>query len=378
MARMDGERRVVPTGGRDGSRRRIGKHVRLLVGLALTALFLWLALRKVDLAGVSAALRSAHYGYLQPAALCTVAGYTVRTLRWRTILAPAKPIAFRRLFPVLMIGFATNNLLPARIGEFARAYVLGSREGVSRSTALATVVVERVCDGLTLIAMMTLTLLFFPLPVDDPRLRAVELGATAIFGLATMALIGLLLFPGPALAVARAIERPLPDALATRIERLLHSFIQGLTALRSRRALLEITGLSLLVWTLEGTVYGLVLRAFPFDLSPTEWLAASVFLLVFVNLGIMLPAAPGYIGTYQFFATLALGAFRVAPSLAIGLALVAHALQYSLITGMGLLCLWSLGLTPGRLSHLDEEEAREAGEADEVDELVRREPELVR
>ena len=375
---MDGGRRVVATGGRAGAnRRRIGRHLRLVASLALTALFLWLALRNVDLAGVGAALRSAHYGYLLPAALCTVAGYAVRTLRWRTILAPAKPIAFRRLFPVLMIGFATNNLLPARIGEFARAYVLGSREGVSRSTALATVVVERVCDGLTLIAMMTLTLLLFPLPIDDPRLRAVELGATAIFGVATVALIGLLLFPGPALAVARAIERPLPDALATRIERLLLSFIQGLTALRSRRALLEITGLSLLVWTLEGTVYGLVLRAFPFDLTPTEWLAASVFLLVFVNLGIMLPAAPGYIGTYQFFATLALGAFRVAPSLAFGLALVAHALQYSLITGMGLLCLWSLGLTPGRLSHI-EEEADEAANPDESDELVRREPELVR
>lgn len=330
----------------------MGKRVRLVAGVVLTIIFLWLALRNVDIAQVQEALRNANYAFLLPAILCSTAGYALRTLRWERILAPTKRVPFGRLFPVLMTGFAANNLLPARIGEFVRAYLLGSREGVSRSLALATIVVERVCDGLTLIALMTATLALFPLPVDDPRLHLVELSATAIFGVATLGLIALILCPGPLLRLAKLLLRPFPRALAVGVERLLLSFIQGLDALRSPAALARIAGLSLLVWTLEGASFAFMMLAFPFGLAPGEWLAAAAFLLIFVNLGIMIPSAPGYIGTYQFFATLALGAFQVPAALAVGLSLVAHAAQYTLVTGLGLLCLWRLGLTPGRLGGL--------------------------
>jgi hypothetical protein len=330
----------------------VGKRGRLVVGVVLTLVFLWLALRNVDIAAVRDSLRHAHYAFLLPAALASALGYCVRTVRWRLILAPTKRVPFVRLFPVLMTGFAANNLLPARIGEFVRAYLLGSKEGVSRSLALATIVVERVCDGLTLIALMTVTLILFPLPVDDPNLRTVQLGATAIFGVATLGLIALLVLPGPTLAIVRFFLRPLPRALAGRIEELLDSFIEGLDALRSPAAILRIATLSLVVWILEGAAFAAVMLAFPFGLGRGEWLAAAIFLLVFVNLGIMIPSGPGYIGTYQFFATLALGAFGVQSALSVGLSFVAHALQYGLITGIGLFCLWRLGLTPARLGSL--------------------------
>lgn len=330
----------------------MGTRVRLLGGLLLTAFFLWLALRNVDIAAVRDALRHAQYRYLLPAMLCGAVGYCLRTLRWELILTPTKRVPFGRLFPVLMTGFATNNLLPARIGEFVRALLLGRREGVSRSLALATIVVERVCDGLTLIALMTVTLLLVPLPVSDPKLELVERSATVIFGTATVGLIALLLFPLPVLALARFFLRPLPRAVGGRIEELLNSFIRGLRALRSPLALARIAGLSLLVWLAEGGTYAFVMLAFRLDLARSEWLAAAAFLLVFVNLGIMIPSAPGYIGTYQFFAALALGAFGVPAALAIGLSFVAHALQYSFITGVGLLCLWRLGLSPGQLGSL--------------------------
>lgn len=330
----------------------ITKYARVAAGVALTLLFLWLALRNVDGAAVWDALRHARYAFLIPAGLSSLLGYAVRTVRWGEILRPTKRVRFTRLFPVLMVGFATNNLVPARVGEFARAYVLGVREQISRSLALATIVVERVCDGLTLLVLMTLALVLFPLPVDDPKLRMVELSATAIFGLATLVLAGLLLFPARFIAVARTVLRPMPRGLATRIETLLESFVRGLGALRSPRQLARIAGLSLLVWMLEGGSYAFMLLAFPFGLSTTARVAAAIFLLVFVNLGIMIPAAPGYIGTYQFFATLALGAFGVAPALAFGLAIVSHALQYVLVTSIGLLAFWHLGLTPGRIGAL--------------------------
>lgn len=330
----------------------ITKYLRVAAGVALTILFLWLALRNVDRVAVWNALRRAHYAYLIPAGLSSLLGYAVRTLRWGEILRPTKRVRFRRLFPVLMVGFATNNLVPARVGEFARAYVLGLREQISRSLALATIVVERVCDGLTLIGLMTVALLLFPLPVDNPRLHLVEMTATAIFGVATLALIALLVFPARFAGIASLLLRPAPRGVAVRVEALLESFMRGLGALRSPRQLARIAGLSLAVWVLEGGSYAFMLLAFPFGLSTSARLAAAIFLLVFVNLGIMIPAAPGYIGTYQFFATLALGAFGVAPALAFGLAIVSHALQYVLVTSIGLVAFWQLGLTPGRIRDL--------------------------
>jgi uncharacterized protein (TIRG00374 family) len=251
-----------------------------------------------------------------------------------------------------MIGFAANNLLPARVGEIARAYVVGSREGVSRSLALATIVVERVCDGLTLVALMTITFLVFPVPTTDHTLRTVAILATLIFAGATVAIVALLVAPDPFLRFVRFFIRRLPDSIGLRVDALLSNFLLGLHALRSRRAVLGIAGLSIAIWLLEAASFGFVLRAFPISLSTTSWIAAATFLLVFVNLGIMIPSAPGYIGTYQFFATLALRAFSVAPAFALGLAIVAQAMQYCLITGVGLLAFWRLGMSPGGLSNL--------------------------
>ncbi|MGN6358874.1 MAG: lysylphosphatidylglycerol synthase transmembrane domain-containing protein [Thermomicrobiales bacterium] len=328
----------------------VDKRGRLLIGVVLTAFFLWLALRNVDLRAVREALRSASYIYLIPAALSSLLGYCVRTARWGRILAPIKKAPFGRLFPVLMAGFAANNLLPARIGEFVRAFLLGREEDVSTSLALATIVVERVCDGITLLALMALTLVFFPIPETNATLQRVEIGATAIFGVAAVCLILLVLAPQLILRLTTICLRPFPRGLTARVEGILSAFIAGLSALKSPGALASLAGLSLLVWLFEGGAFACVLLAFPFGLARSEWLAAAIFLLVFVNLGIMIPSAPGYIGTYQFFAKLALGAFAVAAAPAIGLSFVAHALQYTLITGTGLLCLWRLGLTPGALS----------------------------
>ncbi|MDQ3547839.1 MAG: flippase-like domain-containing protein [Chloroflexota bacterium] len=330
----------------------MGKHARIILGTVATVFFLWLALRNVDLAAVGDALQTANYVYLIPAAACTVSGFCVRALRWSHILRPAKAVPFQRLFPIMMVGFATNNLLPARIGEFVRAYLTGSREGVSRSTALATIVVERVCDGLTLLALMTVTLLLFPIPVTDSTLQIVMLLAAVVFGIATVVILGLILFPTRMLVPLRFGTRRLPIRFVDRVDALIDSFLEGLQSLRDPRALLGLTAMSVGIWLLECATFAFVLRAFPLGLSVSEWLAASAFLLVFVNLGIMVPSVPGYVGTYQFFATLALSAFAVNADYAFGIAVVAHAMQYTLITGIGLICVWRLGLRIGNMGRI--------------------------
>lgn len=335
----------------------MNKHARIILGTVATVFFLWLALRNVDISAVGDALQTANYIYLLPAAACTVSGFGLRGLRWSFILRPAKQVAFSRLFPIMMVGFAANNLLPARIGELVRAFLTGSREGVSRSTALATIVVERVCDGLTLLTLMIVTLLLFPVPMSDSTLQAVVIVASAVFGIATVILLGLMLFPIRMLVPIHFATRRLPQRFAERADGLVDSFLVGLQMLREPRALLGLAGMSIGIWALEAAAFGFVLRAFPLGLSAGEWLAASAFLLVFVNLGIMVPSVPGYIGTYQFFATLALSAFAVNADYAFGLAVVAHAMQYALITSIGLISLWRLGLRIGSVAQLTPERA---------------------
>jgi len=334
----------------------VKKSGRIVGGVLVTVFFLWLAVRNVDIAAVRDALRHASYRFLIPAAICCLTGYFLRTLRWQRILAPTKPVSFARLFPVLMVGFTANNLLPARIGEFVRAYLLGRRERVSSSFSLATIVLERVCDGLMLIALMAITLLLVPIPVNDPKIEIVESVAALIFGGATVVLVLLLFFPRPILAVVRVCLRPLPAKLAVRITGLIDAFIAGLEALRSPLAIAKIAGLSVLIWACEAGTFGSVLLAFPLGLERGEWVAATAFLLVFVNLGIMIPSAPGYIGTYQLFAKIALGAFAVPEAAGLALSFVVHALQYSLVTSVGLICVWRLGLSPRSLSEVSDGE----------------------
>jgi uncharacterized protein (TIRG00374 family) len=151
--------------------------------------------------------------------------------------------------------------------------------------------------------------------------------------------------------------RRLPERFAGRADALIEAFLEGLHALRDLRSLMSLAALSVGIWTLECATFAFVLRAFPLGLSAGEWLAAAAFLLVFVNLGIMVPSVPGYIGTYQFFATLALSAFAVNDDYAFGLAVVAHAMQYTLITGIGLACLWRLGLRIGNVARIAPERA---------------------
>src|SRR5438034_8539406 len=173
----------------------MARAVRLLtrlVGLLLTVVFLYLALSRVDLAAFGEELRRVDYRWFVPSALCTLAGYALRTIRWQLILSGAARAPLSTLFPVLIMGFATNNLLPGRLGEFWRAYLLGRKRNVRKTFALASVVVERVFDGLTLIALLAIVSMAIQLP---DRGREVELVAAAVFLAATLGVVVLLWKP---------------------------------------------------------------------------------------------------------------------------------------------------------------------------------------
>src|SRR5256885_8904504 len=169
------------------------------LGIALTIVFLVLAFNKVDLAAFGEELRRVDYRWLVPSALCTLAGYALRTIRWQLILSGAARAPLRTLFPVLIMGFATNNLLPGRLGEFWRAYLLGRKRNVRKTFALASVFVERVFDGLTLIALLAVVSMNIQLPGWS---REIELFAALIFAGATLAVFVVLWRPSIAQSTA--------------------------------------------------------------------------------------------------------------------------------------------------------------------------------
>lgn len=312
-------------------------RIRVVLGFLVTALFVYLAVRDVDFAGVGHAFAQAKLIWAVPAALCVLTGYLLRSLRWQALLAPSKRIPFGTLFSTLMLGFAANNVLPARVGEVIRAHQIGRKAGISRSLCFSTIIVERVLDGLTLIAFMAVVLALFPIQRDTPELRVVEVASAIIFLGAALAIAVLLFNESLAMRLAGLVLRRLPANVSARTMYLVQSVLHGLHALRSGRHLVSVVLLSVVVWSLEASGYFFVLKALEVPLVGTQPVLAAMFLVVFVNLGIMIPSAPGYLGTFQLFAKMALGAFAVEATLGFSVAILAHAIQYFLVTGIGLI-----------------------------------------
>jgi glycosyltransferase 2 family protein len=317
-----------------------------VAGLLITAVFLILALSRVDLTEFVAELRRVNYVWLLPSAVCTLLGYMLRTVRWRVILSGEARAPFTTLFSVLMMGFATNNLLPGRLGELWRAYLLGRKRNVRKTHALASVVVERVFDGLTLIALLVLLSTMIELPGWG---RQVEFFAALIFVGATATLAVLLWQPGLVRTLLEVVMRPLPTRLGVWAAGAFDAFVDGLGPLRLPPVLISAALLSIGVWFLEGSSYLLLSRGINLGLPAGTEAPAIGLTLVTINLGIMVPSAPGYLGTQEFFGTSALGVFGVSPQSALALVLVSHAVQYVLVTTLGLLFFAREHLSPGQL-----------------------------
>jgi uncharacterized protein (TIRG00374 family) len=326
------------------------------VGLLLTVVFLVLALQRVDLAGFLEELRNVNYIWLIPSAMCTLLGYVLRTVRWRVILSGAAQAPITTLFPVLIMGFATNNLLPGRLGEFFRAYLLGRKRNVRKTFALASVVVERVFDGLTLMALLAIVSMAIQLP---DRGREVELVAAAVFLTATLGVVVLLWKPGIIQVPLRRTLALFHGGLAVWIEDRFETFVDGLSPLRRGPVLLFASTLSASVWLLEYGSYVLLSRGVNLNLPSNLELPGLGLALVTINLGIMVPSGPGYVGTQEFFGTAALGAVGANPQAALALVVVSHVVQYALVTGLGLIFFAHEHLSPRDLRPaLAEEPAR--------------------
>ena len=331
---------------------------RFWIGLAVSGLFLLLLLiplLRVDRQEIASAFSGVNYLYLAPAiALYFVAVY-FRSLRWAYILAPIDRLPAHRLYPVVIIGYMANNLLPVRLGELVRSYFLLRRERVSGSTALATVAVERVYDGIALLSFAAISapalllLGLFQETGDFSRgaALAIAISTVAIFSLA-LAFLVLSTRPGFSHVVDSVLSLA-PAKAHPALSGLVHRFIHGLQVLNSPGRHLGVFLLSWPVWLLEGGMYLLVGYSFGFHLLfGSFWTMALVMMLLTAtsNLATALPSSMGGIGPFEVAAQQTLLALGVSELAGTTYALFLHLVTLWLpVTLLGLVLLWRQNLS---------------------------------
>ncbi|MDH3224194.1 MAG: flippase-like domain-containing protein [Gemmatimonadota bacterium] len=322
-----------------------------VLGLVITVALLWWIFRQEDPVEIWHHIRGADFGLLFLAVAITTAGFAVRALRWRYFLEPIQPDSrFRPRFEAVCIGFMSNNLLPARVGEFTRAYAYGRLEGVPVTAVLATLVVERVLDGLAIMGLLVVAVLApsFPAETLPPAVLGGIRWVTASIGGLLLVVLALILMPEITLRmVAGVARRFLPKTWADRTEAVAHAFLQGLSSLKNPRLLTLGLLWSVGFWIFHSVSFWVGLRAFDIHLP----FAAALFLNGTIAMAVSVPAAPGFFGTFHLGVKLALvDVYGVLTGPALGFAFGWHLGAFIPVTLMGLWYARKLGLSLGQMA----------------------------
>jgi glycosyltransferase 2 family protein len=313
----------------------VKKILRVTIELLISGTLLYFALRGLRLDEVWGAMQDAQYLWLLPGVAVYFVGVWVRSWRWHYLLRPLKRVPTRVMFPIVTIGYMGNNIYPARAGEILRAIVLKRREEIPVSASLATIIIERIFDGVVMLAFVFLNLNELARLTQDSGFlgniqdlaligAAAFLGALLIFMLAAM-------FPSTTQKWIERILSLLPEKWSGRVQPVVERFLTGLEALRSPRDAVMVLLTSTLIWLLETGKYWFVMHAFPFEVN----FFALMLMNGIVNLATTIPSAPGYIGTFDAPGIALLKAYNVPGAIAAGYTLVLHAALWLPITLLG-------------------------------------------
>ncbi len=329
---------------------------KALVGGVVTVVALWWVLKDVPLADVWGAMREGDLWLLSAAIFVATFGFFIRALRWNVLLAPVAPdTSVRSRFAGVSIGFMANNILPARAGEFARPFALSRMESVTMSAAFGTLVVERFLDGVML-------LLFLVIPVLTPGFPATEALSTGTGGVllkggvvgvvvVLVALMAMAAFPTQFVRAAEKAAVKLPRPLARRVVDSLESFLASMAIMRDPKLLGLAFAWTAFFWTWHGLSFWLGMLAFGIDTG----LVSAFFTEAAVGFAVALPAAPGFIGTFQLGSDFALGTiYGVDAAQSLAFAFGYWAAGWIPITAIGLYYAWSIGLSLGEIGEAEE------------------------
>lgn len=325
------------------------RSVRFWASFAISAVLIALFLRATHPRELGDAFAAADYRWLIPGIAVLFVAICARCVRWSILMRPVAPLSPQRLFPYAIIGYMANNLLPARAGEVVRAVILGERENVSRMGTFGTIAVERLFDGCTLVLMLLIAGSF--VGFDDSRLRAIAWASTIFFLAALVAFYVLTLNEERAKRVIHYFLRILPDRFEHVVVDIADSLVSSLRSVHEPRSLLLVSLFSGVAWTIEAGAYAVIGQGFDLNVS----FAHYCLLLSAANLAIIIPTFFGGTGPFEWAAKLVLVGAGVADSVAGAYSIVAHAVILIPTTILGLILLWTFGISFRRIARVDSE-----------------------
>ena len=291
----------------------------LAVGLASSAFFLWLVFRDADLDAVWRALRGADLGLVLLAAVVIQGVYVAQGARWR-LIADTLELTVRRFYALVLGGIGANNVLPLRIGDLLRARWLSTSARIPAGRAFGSVFRDRACDVLTLVVALVVSL---PVVGDAAWVARIAVGGIVLLVVVALVFAGAVIY-------ARTKPRGRREGRSL-VRLLLRDTIDELASPIGRRRLVLALALSTVAWGAWAFAAGLVCRSLGISLSPVE----LVFVTAVINLGVVIPSSPGFIGTYQWLAVSALGVVGVDGEVAIAFSLLMQAIWYVPTTIVG-------------------------------------------
>jgi len=338
------------------------KRWQFWIGVIISAIFMYLALSGLHLSEVWNKVIEARFFWLIPGVAVYFVGVWIRTWRWHYLLRPLKKIPTRKMFPIVTIGYMGNNIYPARAGEVLRAVVLKRHEDVPISASLATVVVERIFDGVVMLGFVFVNLPELAKLTHDSgfvgNIQQLAIWGAGLFFGALMVFLLAAMFPQKAeRLISVVVKKIVPERWQEKLMGLVSRFLAGLEALRSPKDVLMIFFTSVIIWLLETGKYWFVMHAFSFEVS----FFALMLMNGIVNLATTIPSAPGYVGTFDLPGIALLSAYGVPKEIATAYTLVLHAALWLPITVLG-----AYYFTREGLKWTQKIEAPEAGEPERI------------
>ncbi len=326
---------------------------RGVIGILLSAGFLYFAFRGIHLDDVMEHMRTTNVGLMVLAAILGTCVFPLRAIRWRPILDPVAPkLPYGKLWRATAIGMMINNVVPARVGEIARAFALSrSAPEVPFTASLASLVVDRLLDAIVIFGLMFAAMLSPAFP-QGAQISGRPVSTYAIFGV-TVTLVGLaamylfILFPNQVLAIWDRATRRLSPKLAAKGRRALVSLSKGLSVLRSPGRFAIVLWWTLAHWLLNALAFWVGFRAAGMDLP----FSAALFLQGIIAIGVAVPQAPGFFGVFENFARIGLaGIYGVSADAAVSWAIGYHLLSFVPITLIGAWYFLRAGLSMGEIN----------------------------
>ena len=316
--------------------------LRVLLSLLLSVGAVFFATRNVDWSQLRALLGQAHYWPLAWALMLSSVTFTLRAWRWQVLLNPFQKIALWQLLRWQVGGLLINNLLPMRMGELVRAYWTGHKTRIAKSSILGTIVVERVFDMASMAAIACAVLLGAGLYHFN---RAIAVGAvTSIVILSVTA----------KLFIHDAMLQNLTARLPAKIRELADDFVKGLSVFKDKKEIFKVAMVSPLIWAADIFIIAVLSRTLGLDLS---WMQAAV-LAVGLILGVMIPAAPGAVGTYEAGGVAALGLIGFDATRAFSFVFLMHCFQIFTTIVLGVPVLFAEGFTVKQILNAEKEGAQ--------------------